>query len=242
MTIATDPGQGGPEPGRGGSPLRRTLGVLALDVALPILGYYALRALGVGVVTALAVSSALAGLRVLWSLARERRTDAVALFVLVVTVVSIPVSFLVGSPRLMLAKEELGIPPMGLYLLVGGLRGVPGMVSMFRPWLARTAAQDAAFGRLLARPGGSLTRALCRAQVVYGVAFLVTSATRMLLIFSLPIGTAVWVSGLALPAGIVAAVLAAIPFTARAGALVEAEAAAAVRVAAAGAGDTEPVR
>ena len=62
------------------------------------------------------------------------------------TVVSIYVSSIVGSSQVMLAKEELGIPPMGLYLLVGGLRGAPGMTSMFRPWLARTAAADAAFG------------------------------------------------------------------------------------------------
>ena len=65
--------------------------------------------------------------------------------------------------------------------------------------------------------------ALCRAQIVYGVAFLVTSATRLTLVFSLPIDTAVWVSAVALPAGITVAVLGAAPFTGRAAALVEAE-------------------
>lgn len=235
MTTAhTDPHRGRHHPATppdpdAGSPLLRTLGVLALDVAVPIAGYYLLVWLGFGVVTSLAVSSALAGVRVLWSLARERRTDAVALFVLVVTVVSIPVSFVVGSPQVMLAKEELGIPPMGLYLLIVGLRGVPGMVSLFRPWLARTVAADAAFGRLLAVPGGPLTRALCGAQIVYGVVFLATSATRLALIFTLPVATAVWAAGVALPAGIVLATLASLPFTGRAAHLVEAEAAGAVR-------------
>lgn len=225
MTItAPDPGRTAPAPERGGSPLRRTLGVLAVDIAVPTGGYYALQALGFGVVASLAISSALAGVRVLWSLARERRTDAVALFVLVVTVVSIPVSFVVGSPQLMLAKEELGIPPMGLYLLFTGLRGIPGMVSMIRPWVARTAPLDAAWARLIALPGGELTRAVCRTQIVYGLVFLATSATRLTLIFTLPIGTAVWVSGLVLPAGIMLAILAAIPFTGRAGALVEVQA------------------
>ncbi|MDN5915670.1 MAG: hypothetical protein L0I76_11270 [Pseudonocardia sp.] len=225
MTITEpDPGLTHPAPERGGSPLRRTLGVLALDIAVPTGAYYVLQALGFGVVASLAISSALAGVRVLWSLARERHADAVALFVLVVTVVSIPVSFVVGSPQLMLAKEELGIPPMGLYLLVSGLRGIPGMTAMIRPWVARTTALDAAFGRLIARPGGELTRAVCRTQIVYGLVFLATSATRLTLIFTLPIDTAVWVSGLVLPAGIVLAILAAIPFTGRAGALVEAEA------------------
>ncbi|TCK25329.1 VC0807 family protein [Pseudonocardia endophytica] len=209
--------------GSGRSPLWRSLGVLALDVAVPVVGFYALQAAGVGLVASLAISSAAAGVRVIWSLVRDRRTDAVALFVLVVTAISIPVSFIVGSPRLMLAKEELGVPPMGLYLLVTGLRGRTAMTEMFRPWLARTAAADGAFARLLAVPGGVLGRQLCRAQIVYGLAFLLTSAVRLTLIFTLPVTTAVWASGLALPVGIVVAIAAATPFTARAAAAVDAE-------------------
>lgn len=115
---------------------------------------------------------------------------------------------------------------MGLYLLISGLRGVPSTVAMFRPWLARTAATDVAFGRLLAQPRGTFTRLLCRAQMVYGVIFLLTSATRLTVIFTLPIGIAVWASGIALPVGIVVAVIASTPFTGRAGALIEADAAA----------------
>ena len=222
MSLAASPGadRPGSAPERR-SPMPRALGVLALDVALPAVGYYLLHALGFDVVTSLALSSALAGVRVLWSALRERRTDAVALFVLVVTVISIPVSFLVGSPQLMLAKEELGIPPMGLYLLVTGLRGRPGMVSLFRPWLARTAAADAAFDRLLAVRGGPLTRALCGAQTVYGLAFLATSAVRLTLIFTLPVDAAVWAANVALPAGILVAIVASGRFTARAQKLVE---------------------
>jgi hypothetical protein len=128
--------------------------------------------------------------------------------------VGIATSFVLGSPRLMLAKEELGIIPLGGWLLVRGLRGRP-LGAWFRPWLARTPEENVRWDDRIERPG-PLRHHLSVATTVWGTVFLATSAVRLALIAWLPVDQAVLASQLALPVGVVAGVLATIPATARA--------------------------
>jgi hypothetical protein len=191
----------------------RSLAPLLLDAGVPTAAYYLLRGLGVDVVPALAASAVLAGLRTVWGWRRGGR-DPVAMLVLVFALVGIATSFVLGSPRLMLAKEELGIIPLGGWLLVRGLRGRP-LAGWFRPWLARTSAENARWDALIDRPG-PLRHHLAVATAVWGTTFLATSAVRLTLIAWLPVDQAVVASQLALPVGILAGVLATVPATARA--------------------------
>src|SRR4051794_4763285 len=122
------------------SEVRRSMGLLVLDVGVPTAAYYVLRAVGVGVVPALTVGAGFAALRAGWGWGRGRRADLLALLVLLFSAVGIATSFVLGSPRLMLAKEELGIVPLGAWLVVQGLRERP-LAEWFRPWLVRTREQ-----------------------------------------------------------------------------------------------------
>ena len=86
---------------------------LILDVAVPLGSYYLMRHFGVPLVTALAISGLLPAVRVLWSLLRHRTADSLAVAVLVLTAVSIPIAFLTGSAKLLLAKESVGTGSLG---------------------------------------------------------------------------------------------------------------------------------
>ena len=164
--------------------------------------------------TALAAGAAFAAVRAGWGWWRGRRADPLALLVLVFSAVGIATSFLLGSPRLMLAKEELGIVPLGAWLVVQGLRERP-LAEWFRPWLVRTAEQAADWDEGIRNPG-PLRRCLSGATATWGALFLATDAVRLTLIWVLPVDQAVLASQLALPVGVVVGMVATSPWTARA--------------------------
>jgi len=196
------------------SEVRRSLGLLVLDVGVPTAAYYALRAVGVGVVVALVVGAGFAAGRAGWAWWRGRRADPIALLVLVFSVVGIATAFVLGSPRMMLAKEELGIVPLGGWLVVQGLRERP-LAEWFRPWLVRTPEQATGWEQGLRGPG-PLRRNLAGATATWGAVFLATAAVRLTLVVLLPIDRAVLASQLALPLGVVVGMVATAPWTARA--------------------------
>jgi hypothetical protein len=87
---------------------------LAVDIVLPLVVYYAARALGAGQGTALLLSSAPPALRLLSGAVRHRTIDGVDLFFTVLPATAALVSLLGGGPRLLLFKDA------ALSLIVGG--------------------------------------------------------------------------------------------------------------------------
>ena len=87
------------------------------DIAVPLGLYYALRAAGVGIyltlIIAAAVPAALAGYR----LARWRRVDGLAVYVLTTMLLSTGVSLIAGSPRFLLAREGWLTAVTGLWFI-----------------------------------------------------------------------------------------------------------------------------
>jgi hypothetical protein len=164
---------------------------LVLDVAIPLGSYYLLRHFGVSLVMALAVSGLLPCGRVIWSTVRERTTDGLALAVLVLTLISIPVAFITGSPKVMLAKESLGTGPMGCWVIVSALLHRPAMANSLRAFLARTEGSALAWEQL-SQDSARFRACLDRATLVWGTGFIVECAARLVLIIVLPVQTAVW--------------------------------------------------
>jgi hypothetical protein len=164
---------------------------LILDVAVPLGSYYLMRHFGVPLVTALAISGLLPGIRVVWSLLRKHTADSLAVAVLVLTVVSIPIAFLTGSARLLLAKESVGTGALGVWLIISVFLARPAMASGMRAFLARSVGSAQAWEQLMV---GStrFQRCLRAATLVWGVGFLVECAGRIVIVFSLPVDTAVW--------------------------------------------------
>lgn len=173
---------------------------LLLDVAVPLAGYYLLRHFGVGLVTALAVSGSVPCVRVIWSTIRERTTDGLALAVLVLTAVSIPVAFLTGTPKVMLAKESLGTGPMGIWLIVSALISRPAMATSMRPFLARTQGSAAAWEQLR-EDSPRFRSCLNTSTLVWGIGFVIECVARLVVIIVLPVQTAVW--AVSIPAAVV---------------------------------------
>ncbi|HKN98408.1 MAG TPA: VC0807 family protein [Pseudonocardiaceae bacterium] len=164
---------------------------LLLDVGVPLGSYYLLRHFDVSIVTALAVSGLLPAIRVVWSVIRQRSADGLALAVLTLTVVSIPVAFLTGSPKLLLAKDSLGTGVLGVWLAVSVLLGRPAMSDGIRAFLARTEGSAAAWERLAAG-SAEFRRCLSAATLVWAVGFVVECLARIAVVVILPVGTAVW--------------------------------------------------
>jgi hypothetical protein len=164
---------------------------LVLDVGVPLASYYLMRHFGVPLVTALAISGLLPAVRVLWSLVRERIADSLAVGVLVLTAVSIPIAFLTGSAKFLLAKESVGTGALGVWLLVSVFLARPAMANGMRAFLARSEGSALAWEQLMAQ-SARFQGCVRAATVVWGVGFIVECAGRIVIVFSLPVNTAVW--------------------------------------------------
>ncbi|MEU7086463.1 VC0807 family protein [Streptomyces achromogenes] len=95
----------GSTPPRSPRALRGPLFSLAVDILLPLLVYYAARALGADQVPALLLSGAPPALRLLAGAVRHRRIDGVDLFLTVLLVGAALVSLIGGGPRVLLFKN-----------------------------------------------------------------------------------------------------------------------------------------
>nr|WP_309485401.1 VC0807 family protein [Streptomyces sp. WELS2] len=96
------PGSRRPRP-RGA--LRGPLSSLVVDILLPLLIYYAARALGAGQGPALLLGGAPPALHLLAGAVRHRRVDGVDLFLTVLLVAAALVSLIGGGPRVLLFKN-----------------------------------------------------------------------------------------------------------------------------------------
>ncbi|MFD0021922.1 VC0807 family protein [Streptomyces sp. NPDC058382] len=170
-----------------------SLAPLLVDVAVPLVSYYVLKAAGLGTFGALAWSSVVPALRTVWGVARERRLNALAALMVAVNAVGLLLSLVAGDPRLMLLKDSGVSSTIGLVILVSALRGRPMMTAGLRPWLTRgEVAKSAAWQRLSTGPDDSFRRAETRFSVVWGVALLGECAVRAVGAYTVPVETMVW--------------------------------------------------
>lgn len=177
---------------------------LLVDVAVPLVSYYVLKAAGLGTFGALAWSSVVPAVRTVWGVARERRLNALAALMVTVNAVGLLLSLVAGDPRLMLLKDSVVSSTIGLVVLVSALRGRPMMSAGLRPWLTRgEAAKSAAWERLSAT--GAFRRAEARFSVVWGVALLAECAVRGAGAYTVPVGTMVWAGQVVLIAAMLVA-------------------------------------
>jgi hypothetical protein len=179
------------EPSKAQGPLSGLLS-LVLDIGLPLGSYYLLKnAFGIDVITALVVSGLVPAARTIWTTVRAGKPDQFALAVLILTIVSIPITLLTGSPTFMLAKEGIGTATLGIYIAVMALRQQPVMIKAFKPFIANSAKKSAAWdGLMVSSP--EFRTLLVRANMVWAIGFVLEVAVRLLIVFTLPFDTAVW--------------------------------------------------
>ena len=95
----------------------RSLGNLAWGLIAPIAGFYVLRALGIDPLAALLAGAASTLFGLGWRLVRTHRLDGLTAMFGTLTLLSLGVSLLHGSPRFLLAKDGLITAASGLWFL-----------------------------------------------------------------------------------------------------------------------------
>ncbi|MFD7665764.1 VC0807 family protein [Streptomyces sp. NPDC059788] len=181
---------------------------LLVDAGVPIASYYVLTGVfGMSTLAALAWSGALPAARSLWSLARERRFNAVATLMTATNLVGLLLSLVAGDERLMLAKDSAVSSTFGLAVLVSALIGRPLMAPALKPWITKgDAARSAAWDRLTAESAW-FRRVQRRHSAVWGAALLGECVARVIGAFTLPVDTMVWLGTVMLIAAIVLAIV-----------------------------------
>lgn len=172
----------------------RTVLPLLIDVAVPMGAYYALHALGASDFAALTTGGAVSGLLALAGIARNRRIDGFAVFVLVLFALGMLTTVLTGDVRFLLAKDSFGTGIGGLLILAStalhrpltfytGRRFTCGGDRERERWWERTYEQQPGFRRVLRH-----------LAVLWGVGLLVEAAVRVVLAYALPPPTVVALS------------------------------------------------
>ncbi|WP_405017584.1 hypothetical protein OHV05_11440 [Kitasatospora sp. NBC_00070] len=191
-------------PGAGVDPRIAGLAPLAVDVALPLAVYFAAHSLlGLGLVAALGLSSAVPVVRTVVGLVRRQSTNALALLMLALNVAGIALSTVAGDARLMIAKDGAVSSVLGGAIVISALLGRPAMSAGLRPFLVKnSAARDAAWVRLSAGDA-AFRRNERHFSLVWGTALLVECAAKVVGAYTFPVETMVWLGPVMLSAAIV---------------------------------------
>jgi hypothetical protein len=188
--------------------VRANLLTVLFEVIVPMAVFYGLRAAGVGQWWALMASVVVAAPHVLWTIARKRRVDLVALVTLSALGLSVVIGLLSDDPRSLAIRE-------GWTAALGGLFGAWMLVSVFvgRPaqlTLGRTiaevkrGAEGAAAWAARWETDARFRRGLRIDTAVWGAVLLVHAVVHVVLVYTLPIDlislvtTVAWLGSLAL--------------------------------------------
>jgi hypothetical protein len=171
----------------------RSIAMIAIfDIGGPLLAYNLLRSHGFSPVAALVLSGVLPAVGVISGIIRHRRVDAVGVLVLAGIVVGAILGLVSHNPKLVLDEGSVSTGVFGLICL--------GSLATDKPMMYRFAIEfmgpDTDRGRELAglRQYQEFRRAFVVITVVWGTAYLVEAAARVLIVQETSAGTALAVS------------------------------------------------
>ena len=172
-----------------GPAARALVRMLFFDVGLSVLAYFVAELLGASTYVALLAGTVVAGLRVLWVAARQRRLDPFALLLLTMFGVGLALTFLTGDARFVLAKDSAMSGAAGLVLVVSCLVGRP--IAFYAAQRFARSAGSARHEEFQAGAGtGAMRARWVRVSLVWGFALLAEAGLRVAAICLLPIGVA----------------------------------------------------
>jgi hypothetical protein len=184
----------------------RSIAMIAIfDIGGPLLAYHLLQSNGVGAVPALVLSGVFPAVGVIIGIIRHRRADAVGVLVLAGIVVGAVLGLVSQNPKLVLDEGSVSTGVFGLICL--------GSLATDKPMMYRFALEfmgpDTERGREFAglRQYKEFRRAFVVITVVWGTAYLVEAAVRVLIVQETSAGTALAVSKV-LPYAVAAALIA----------------------------------
>jgi hypothetical protein len=184
----------------------RSIAMIAIfDIGGPLLAYHLLQSNGVGTVPALVLSGVFPAIGVIIGIIRHRRVDAVGVLVLAGIVVGAVLGLVSHNPKLVLDEGSVSTGVFGLICL--------GSLATDKPMMYRFALEfmgpDTERGREFAdlRQYREFRRAFVVITVVWGTAYLVEAAARVVIVQNTSAGNALAVSKV-LPYAVAAALIA----------------------------------
>lgn len=168
---------------RGTDPRRAVVVNLLINLVAPLALFYGLRAAGVDQWLALMLGAIPPTAHAVVTAVKRRKLDALALFTLTILGGSVLTSFLVGSPRFLLAKDGWMTAVAGGWMLVT-LRGKP-FLYQFVEALTTGEVHD----RMVVnwRNSPTFRHVLRMATVMWGVGLVLDAGVRVALAYSLPV-------------------------------------------------------
>ena len=152
----------------------------ALDLGLPVLGYYTARLAGIEPHLALVVGIVASLSRLVWVALRHHRLDEMASFTAAVLVVGLIVSLVSGDARWTLLRESFGTGAAGLAVVVSALIGRPLVLTAVRS-TARPERRRLVDRRFTA--SARFRRSFTVMTVVWGAGLIAESLLRVPLVF-----------------------------------------------------------
>jgi hypothetical protein len=156
---------------------------LLVDVVAPLVVYYALHAMGVTDVTALAAAAVPPVVKAVFTALRDRRVEPVAAVVLLAMLLAMVASSITGDPRELLVRGALLSLPFGLWTLATLAGQRPLTFHATRTLLPhRAQVMDELWER-----DPRFRRAWRSITVIWGTAMLGDTALRVLMAYTLPV-------------------------------------------------------
>jgi hypothetical protein len=174
---------------------RHLVSRLLVELALPLGGYYGLRAAGANPWLALIAPAVLTVGFLAYTAIRQRRVDRVALFTLAMIVVGTAVSLMTGDPRTLLVRDSWLFGAVGLWMLATVFTQHPFIRSTSRT-IVTVKVGEQGYRQWDARWDNDF-RFRHRLRVltaVWGMGFTFDALVRVLLAYTLPIDSVPLVS------------------------------------------------
>lgn len=172
----------------GGSRLQSVSTILIFDIAGPLAVYYALRSAGMTAVTALVLSGVMPAVGVVIGVIRHHRLDVVGALVLVGIAVGVVLGLVTHNARLTLAEGSVPTGIFAIACLASLWAGRPLMFSFALEFTGPGTSQGREMTRLWQYQG--YRRVFRIITAVWGVAFLLEAALRLVIIYNTSTGTA----------------------------------------------------
>lgn len=168
---------------RSADPRKAIVVNILVNVAAPLGLFYGLRAAGVDQWLALMLGAVPPTVHAVYTAVKRRRLDAMALFTLSILIGSVATSFLVGSPRFLLAKDGWMTAVAGAWMLIT-LRGRPFLYQLVQ---ALTSGEVRERMEINWRDSPTFRHVMRMATVMWGVGLVLDAGVRVALAYDLPV-------------------------------------------------------
>lgn len=174
--------------------LRAVAPIIFFDVAGPLAVYYGARAAGLSTVVALVLSGVLPAFRVIGTVARHRRLDAIGALILSGIAIGTVTGLASGSARLYLLDGIVPTVVLGGVCLISLLSDRPMMFRVALETMGGDSPKGRAFAGLWSYP--NFRRTFQTITLVWGLVFLAESALQAIIVETSSINTAKQTSNL----------------------------------------------